>query len=324
MAGGQASGRVLLKRRRFDAAPRESVRAARGEGASGRDVDRARRLALEQILPRVDRLLLEGRRGGKQRLGIRMLRVEEEIAVVGDLDHLAQIHHRDARADFSHHRQIVRDEDIGEFVLLLQTREQVDELALLALVDRGKRLIQDQKLWIEDQRARDRDALALARGERIRQFVVEIGREADLRHGGGDAGPQHLRPLLAADAQAFLDHAADAGPWRERIVRVLEQELELVALGDELPLGKLAERYAAHDDAAAVGPFEPGEEAGQRRLSAAGFADDPEILARHDVKRHAAHRLNVRERIEGAALAGLVGAMDMIDPHQRRLALRTP
>ena len=40
----------------------------------------------------------------------------------------AEIHHRDAVGDVLHHREIVRDEDVGEPEALLQVAQQVEDL----------------------------------------------------------------------------------------------------------------------------------------------------------------------------------------------------
>ena len=53
------------------------------------------------------------RHGGEQRPRIGVLRVRVEGLALGDLDDLAEIHHRHPLADVSNHRQVVGDEDIG-------------------------------------------------------------------------------------------------------------------------------------------------------------------------------------------------------------------
>ena len=46
--------------------------------------------------------------------------IAEQLVLVGDLDDAAEIHHGDAVADMGDHREVVRDEEIGEAVLPLQ------------------------------------------------------------------------------------------------------------------------------------------------------------------------------------------------------------
>ena len=90
-----------------------------------------------------------------------------------------EVHHRDAVADVLDHRQVVRDEDVGQAELLLQVFEQVDHLRLDRHVERGHRLVADDELGAHRQRARDADALALAAGELVRVAPHVVGAQAD-------------------------------------------------------------------------------------------------------------------------------------------------
>ena len=97
-----------------------------------------------------------------------MLRLREERARVGELDDLAEIHHRDAVADVLDHREVVGDEQVGEAEFLLQVHQQVDHLRLHRDVERRHRLVADDQLRLQRQRAGDAEALALAAGEFVR------------------------------------------------------------------------------------------------------------------------------------------------------------
>ena len=76
----------------------------------------------------------------------------------------------------SHHAEIVRDEQIGEAELVLQVLQQVDHLRLDRHVERRDRLVADDQLGLERQRAGDADALALAAGEFVRVAAHVVGR----------------------------------------------------------------------------------------------------------------------------------------------------
>ena len=91
----------------------------------------------------------------------------------------AEVHDHDPVADVTHHREVVRDEEIGEVELALEILEQVDDLRLDGDVERRHRLVADDDLGVERERARDADALALTAAELVRIAVVEIGVEAD-------------------------------------------------------------------------------------------------------------------------------------------------
>ena len=82
-------------------------------------------------------------------------------------------------ADVLDHRQVVGDEQVGEAELLLQVLEQVDHLRLDRDVERRDRLVADDQLRLDRERARDADALALAAGELVRIAAHVVGLQAD-------------------------------------------------------------------------------------------------------------------------------------------------
>ena len=64
---------------------------------------------------------------------------------VADLHDAPEVHHRDAVGDVPHHREVVRDEDVGQPEVALQVGEQVDDLRLDGDVERGDRLVADDE-----------------------------------------------------------------------------------------------------------------------------------------------------------------------------------
>ena len=91
-------------------------------------------------------------------------RVEEQLLGVGDLDQLADVHHRDAVADVLDDAQVVGDEQVGQAELVLQVLEQVEDLRLDRDVERRDRLVADDQLRVRaPARARCRCAGAARR-----------------------------------------------------------------------------------------------------------------------------------------------------------------
>jgi hypothetical protein len=74
----------------------------------------------------------------------------------------------------------VRDEEVGEAELALQIAHQVQDLRLHRDVERRGRLVADEELGLERERARDRDALALPARELVRIARAVGRREPDL------------------------------------------------------------------------------------------------------------------------------------------------
>ena len=124
-------------------------------------------------------LLLDKRIGHRhcreQRLGIGMQRVGVQRIAVGQLHDLSQVHHRHTIADMAHHAQVVGDEDISQAQFFLQVFQQVDHLGLNGDIQRGNRLITNDQIRVQGQRARQPDALPLPAGKLVWIAVLETG-----------------------------------------------------------------------------------------------------------------------------------------------------
>ncbi len=87
----------------------------------------------------------EIRHRGEQHPRVRMLRRREQTARRRELDDASQVHHADAVGDVVNDGEVVRDEQIGEAELALQAAHQVQHLRLHRHVERGGRLVADEK-----------------------------------------------------------------------------------------------------------------------------------------------------------------------------------
>ena len=159
--------------------------------------------------------------------------------------------------------------------LLQRLQEDLHLLAELQ-VERAERLVEEQHLRPVDDRARERDALALAARE-LHRLAAAVAVEA--HH------PQHLarpgeRRVAARDAlhlQAVADVLGDRHVREERVV--LEDRVDVARV-------RRAARdvLAAERDAAGVGLLEAGDHAQRRRLARARRAEQREELAVGDVR----------------------------------------
>src|SRR4051812_44525549 len=222
-----------------------------------------------------------------------MARVLEQRVGVGELDDLAEVHHRDAVADVPHDAEVVGDEDDRQAELGLQLLEQVDDLRLDRDVERGDRLVGDDELRLQRDRARHADALALAAGELVREAVVVLRVEP---HGVHEVLHALLALALVAldvvDDERLADDRADRLARVQGRVRVLEDHLHVAPQRLELRARLVRDVLAAVDQLAARRLEQPRDEAGRRRLAAAGLADDAERLALDDVEAHAVDGLH--------------------------------
>ena len=120
----------------------------------------------------------------------------------------------------------------------LQVAQQVEDLRLDRDVERRDRLVGDEQLGVERERARDADALALAARELVRVAVVVLGVQPDR----APAAPARAlrRPALLAGrgSRAARRRSADRLAGVQRGVGVLEDDLQLAP--ERLQLGALA------------------------------------------------------------------------------------
>ena len=128
--------------------------------------------------------------------------------------------------DMLDHAEIVADHDVGQPELVLELEQQVDDLGADRDVERRDRLVADHQLGLQDQRAGDADALALAAGEFVRVAVGMLGTQADLGHHVGDAVLDLGLVGDAVDAQRIGQRAAHGLARIERGVGVLEDHLD--------------------------------------------------------------------------------------------------
>lgn len=169
MARHRGAGGLGREHRHLASADIDSDWAACVKRAARRRTRRARCLALEDD-PAAAALrwwIGEWDRAD-QRLGIGVERPAEQRVARCDLHDSAEIHHRDAVAEVAHHRQIVADEQIGGAERALQLEQQIQDLAAHRDVEGGDRLVTDDEVWRERQRAGNHQSLTLAAGELVR------------------------------------------------------------------------------------------------------------------------------------------------------------
>ena len=146
------------------------------------------------------------RRRGELGIGHRD-RVDEPAGVVvhgrlvdvlgrADLDELAEVHDADAVGEELEHGQVVRDHDVGEPVGRLEGLHHVEDLGLDGHVKGRDGLVGDDEPWVQGERPREADPLALAAGELVRVQVDGLLGKADLAQ-----QPGHTLPLLGASSR---------------------------------------------------------------------------------------------------------------------------
>ena len=195
------------------------------------------------------------------------------------------LHYRHAIAQVCNHAQIVCHQQVGQAITLAQVREQVQDFRLHRYVERRGRFIQQQHTRLQDQRAGDGDALALAAGELVRVAEAVAVVQADLEQDG-------VNPLLmvvqAVDGHRLGQRGFHGMTRMQRTVRVLEHHLYMAATRTvELVL----QRLAVNAELAAPVRVLSGQTAQHRGLARAGFADQAERFSILDGKAHVAQHM---------------------------------
>ena len=144
-----------------------------------------------------------------------------------ELHHLAEVHDRDPVGDVAHDAEVVGDEHVAQPELVLQLVEQVDHLRLDRDVERRDRLVEQDQLRVDRERARDPDALALAAGELVRDSGSRCSGRRPTRSSSLRLSVSIWPAGDAAQLQRRRQDLADALARVERRLRVLEDHLHL-------------------------------------------------------------------------------------------------
>ena len=141
---------------------------------------------------------------GRQHLARRALR-----------EHAAGAHQHERVAQRRREVQVVRRQHHRDAALAIEPRQQRRHLELIAEIERGRRLVEQQHVRRLRQRARDDDALLLTAAERHVRAVRQMRRA-----GGGQRAPRDrdVRGALRAGTRRGAD-AVPSAPSRARCSR---------------------------------------------------------------------------------------------------------
>jgi hypothetical protein len=165
-----------LGRRRFDTTAIRCARTSRMETATCRRIAEIGYFAADRAQSGD---AAERDHALDQPARIRMLRLGEDALDARVLDHLARVHHAHMIGELRDESEIVRDEDHRRAGMAADRANQIDDLRLHRHVERGRRLVEDQKPRPARHGHRDHHALPHAAGELMRIRMQHALRVAD-------------------------------------------------------------------------------------------------------------------------------------------------
>ena len=186
---------------------------------------------------------------GDERLGVGMARRRPDRAGRALLDDLAQVHHEDGVGDVPDDRQVVGDQEQREVQIAGEPDQEVRDLRLRRGVERGERLVEHDHGRVGGEGAGDRDALALAAAELMREPARRRWpRAPPCRAAPQPVGAGRARSLSPASRSPSATWRADRPARVQRRVRVLEDHLQPGRALRSSAAPERRERRAVEDD----------------------------------------------------------------------------
>jgi len=95
-------------------------------------------------------------RGGHQASRIIFMRMIEYVLGASRLDEDAVLHHHDVVGHRAHHREIMRDKEVRQFMFRLKRSQQVENIRLHRNVERGEHLVAQHQVGTGGEGASER------------------------------------------------------------------------------------------------------------------------------------------------------------------------
>ena len=185
--------------------------------------------------------------------------------------------------------RIVRDHD--DELVLRDLLQDLHDLHGGLGIECARRLVRQQDIGIVDQRAGNGDALHLAAGHLARLFVELISEPDLLQRLDGASAP--FGRSDAREGQRKLDVGQDV-LMRDQVVGLENEADGVVAVGVPVRVCKAPGGLVVDDQVARAVVVEPADDVQQRRLAAAGVAEDRHKFVLAELQIHALERVHGR------------------------------
>ena len=170
----------------------------------------------------------------------------------------------------------MRDVNGGFAEPALQRAQFVAHLNSQLEIEIGKWLVEEEKPWLEHDRARNRDPLLLTAGELARVAACKIGQTNELEDAAYPFGDFRLAQSTQPQPER---HVVEHGEMRKKRI-ILENETDITTVRRHVVDAFAPQRYSA------LAKFEARDAAQCCRLTAATWAKKREELAFHDLERN--------------------------------------
>ena len=211
------------------------------------------------------------------------------------------------------------DKQIRGTELVLEFLEQVQNLGLNGHIQSGNRLVADDQLGLQSERAGDADTLTLTAGELMRITVDVLGVQSDNVEKLADALNAFLLGAHAVNGHGLGDDLTDGHTRVERSIRILEDKLHLATHVLDLMLAHLGNIFTLEEHLTGGRLGQAHDGATRRGLTATRLTNQTKGLARINLERNVIY---CRDNTLGEALgehAGLSGELlrEVLDLQQR-------
>src|SRR6266851_3450973 len=171
----------------------------------------------------------------------------------------AAIHHGDFVSQVSGHGQVMRNEQIRHPQGALQLHQEIGDLRLHQTIESRERLVQNQELGLERQRASDSQPLALATAQLRGRPVHDVRGKTHSFEQGTSALLHFFTRVYALQNQRFDEYLEYTPSWVQRACRILKYELNLRPNLTTRALPQLDDVFSFKPDVSCRRSFQTGE-----------------------------------------------------------------
>ena len=255
-----------------------AVLAAASKRASRRQVQRTRDFAFQR-LNLFARFEVYLKYSTHKCLGVRMLAVFCNTAVLHPFYYITQVHYRNLMAHQVYQTKVMSNEQVSNIFFFLNTAQQLADFFLYGNVQRTGRFVAHDNLRLQCQSAGNAQTLTLTAGHAVRIAVLEFSRQLN-----------HFQQLccfsiyLAVFNQAEVfqrlgEDILNKHLWVEGSSRILEHHLDVLSVLTQLFTIGLHQIMAFENCFTAGSRVNTQQSTHQCTLAAAGFTDDAQGTA---------------------------------------------